>query len=248
MSLPFDAALVSAFFLAMLRAAGWLFATPPFSNRQIPPRVKAGLAGGLALASAPMIANPPQFGSVAFINSAFLQIVIGLAMGILTQVLFSVFEAAGQLIDVFAGYSIAMLYDPMSETQSTVFGRLYSLLAVTLFFVTGACNLMVHGFINSFKAIPANGMRIESFEDVLVNALGKFLVAAIEIAAPVLITLFLAELVLGILSKAAPSLNVFAVGFPLRVIVALASITIAIPLILPAASNIAGEIVHNMTG
>ena len=117
---------------------------------------------------------------------------------------------------------------------------------VTLFFVTGAANLMVRGFLSSFKAIPANGIRMDNLEKLLTGELSRFLIAAVEIAAPVLIVLFLAELILGILAKAAPSLNIFAIGFPLRVIVALTAAIAAIPLILPAASTIADEIVHNM--
>lgn len=246
MQIPFDTYLVSAFFLALLRASAWLVATPPFANRAIPGRVKAGIAAGIALAAAPMIQDPPPFGSVAFLNSALLQVFVGFALGFMTQILFAVFSAAGQLIDVFAGFSIAMLYDPMAEVQSTVFGRLYTLLATTLFFVTGAAALLVQGFLLSFKAIPASGIRLDRFEQLLTHELSTFLVAAIEIAAPVLITLFLTEMVLGILAKAAPSLNIFAIGFPLRVIVALVAVTMAIPLLLPSVGNIVNQAVTNM--
>ena len=246
MQVPFDSFLVSAFFLALLRGSAWLVATPPFSNRAIPGKVKAGIAAGLAIAAAPMIENPPPFGSVAFLNSAILQIFVGFALGFMTQILFAVFSAAGQLVDVFAGYSIAMFYDPMADVQSTVFGKFYALLATTLFFVTGAANLMVRGFLLGFEAIPANGIRLDRFQDLLVNELSQFFIAAIEIAAPVLITLFLTEMVLGILAKAAPSLNVFAIGFPLRVIVALTAVTLAIPLLLPSVGNIADQVVENM--
>jgi len=246
MNLPFDAALVSAFFLALLRGSAWLIATPPFNNRSIPPRVKAGLAAGLALAAAPMIQNPPPFGTVAFMNSAFLQLFVGIALGFMTQLLFAVFQAAGSLIDVFAGYTIAQIYDPMSETQTSVFGRTYSLVATTLFFVTGACALMVRGFLASFTAVPADGIKFDRLEQLFTHELAAFLVAAVEIAAPVLVTLFLAELVLGILSKAAPSLNVFALGFPLRVIVALSSVAMALPLLIPSVGHIADQIGSNM--
>ncbi|MFZ4515040.1 MAG: flagellar biosynthetic protein FliR [Acidimicrobiia bacterium] len=246
MTIPFDAALVSAFFLALLRASAWLISTPPFANRSIPGRVKAGFAAALALVSAPMIHNPPPFGSVAFVNSAVLQLAVGFALGLITQLLFAVFQTAGSLIDVFAGYSIAMLYDPMADTQNTIFGRIYSLIGVTLFFVTGACTMMVKGFIFSFRAIPASGISLANLEQLLTRELGMFMVAAIEIAAPVLVTLFLTELVLGILAKASPSLNVFALGFPLRVIVAITTVMLAIPLLLPAASSIADEIVQTM--
>ena len=134
----------------------------------------------------------------------------------------------------------------MSETQTSVFGRTYSLVATTLFFVTGACALMVRGFLASFTAIPADGIKLERFEKLLTHELAAFLVAAVEIAAPVLVTLFLAELVLGVLSKAAPSLNVFALGFPLRVIVALSSVAMALPLLIPSVGHIADQIGSNM--
>ena len=246
MQVPFDSALVSAFFLALLRGSAWLIATPPFNNRAINGRVKTGFAAALALVAAPMIHNAPPFGSVAFINSAFIQIAVGIAIGIITHILFSIFQAAGSLIDIFAGYTIAMLYDPMADTQASVFGRAYSLIATTLFFVTGACALMVRGFLASFQAIPANGIRISSLEQLVTGEMGRFLIAAVEIAAPVLITLFLTELVLGILAKASPSLNIFSIGFPLRVIVALASVTMALPLLIPSIGRIADQIGSSM--
>ena len=246
MQLSFDSALISAFILALTRAGAWLVITPPLANRAIPSRVKIGLSAGLAIAAAPMVANPPPFGSVAFMNSLFLQLAVGFALGFMTKVLFSVFQMAGQLIDTFAGFSIAVLYDPMSESQSTIFGRLYELIAVTLFFVTGACNLMIRGFLTSFTAIPASGIDIDNLQKLLVNGMSTMLVAAIEIAGPVMVTLVLAEMVLGILAKAAPSLNVFAVGFPLRVIVAVVTITMAIPLLLPAIGSVGEQIAHNM--
>ena len=119
-----------------------------------------------------------------------------------------------------------------------IFGRFYELIAVTLLFTTNAYLLLVNGWFRSFKVVPAHGLSFADLSNVLTNNLGQFLVAALEVAGPILGCLFLAEVTLGLLSRAAPSLNVFALAFPLRVIVALIVVALALPLISPAVSNL----------
>ena len=96
----------------------------------------------------------------------------------------------------------------------------------------------MNGWFRSFKVVPAHGLAFTDISNVLTKNLGQFLVAAIEVAGPVLGCLFLAEVTLGLLSRAAPSLNVFSLAFPLRVIVALIVVALAVPLISPAVSNL----------
>jgi flagellar biosynthetic protein FliR len=245
-TIPLDLPLLSAFFLALMRASSWIVIAPPLANRVIPARIKIGFSAAIALASAPMIKNPPVFGSTEFLMSILLQIGVGLSLGFLTQVLFSVFQGAGGLIDTFSGFTIATFYDPMAESQSTVFARLYQLIAVTLLFVTGAFQLMVLGFMRTFQVIPAGGIPLARLETVLLGALSQFLVAAIEIAGPVLIVLFLSEVMLGILTKAAPQLNVFSVSFSLRIVLALGCIAFALPLLIPSVDAISNQILEKM--
>ncbi len=117
----------------------------------------------------------------------------------------------------------------MNNSQVAIFGRFYELLAVTLLFTTNAYLLLVDGWFRSFKVVPANGLAVEDVSNVLTKNLGQFFIAAIEVAGPVLGCLFLAEVVLGVLSRAAPSLNVFALAFPLRVVIALIAVGLAHP-------------------
>ena len=98
-----------------------------------------------------------------------------------------------------------------------MFGRFYELLATTLLFTTDAYLILVNGFFRSFDVIPAGGLSISTISSLLTKNMGEFLVAAIEIAGPILACLFLAEITLGLLARAAPNLNVFALAFPLRV-------------------------------
>jgi flagellar biosynthetic protein FliR len=156
----------------------------------------------------------------------------------LTQLLVGAISTAGSLVDLFAGYSLAAVYDPLSDHTAATFGRMYELVGATLLFTTNAHIVLVNGFFRSFDAIPAGAVTPATVSKLLTDNLGVFLVAAIEVAGPVLACLFLAELTLGLLARAAPSLNVFSLAFPLRVGVALLVVAVALPLIAPALGNL----------
>jgi flagellar biosynthetic protein FliR len=239
-----DPVLFTGFALALVRASAWLFISPPFNTRLVPMKVKAGIAASLALAAAPHVANSKlSLQTGPFLTALFTQALVGVSLGMLTLVLVNALQAAGALVDLFAGFSLAAIYDPMNESQVAIFGRFYELLAVTLLFTTNAYLLLVNGFFRSFDVIPAKGLSIESVSNVLTKNLGQFLIAAMEVAGPVLGCLFLAELTLGLLARAAPALNVFSLAFPLRVVVALLVVGIAMPLIGPAVGNLVRDAV-----
>jgi flagellar biosynthetic protein FliR len=240
-----DPVLLTAFAIALVRASAWLFIAPPFNTRIVPIPVKAGVAAALALTAAPHIADPGLVGSTGeFVGMLVVQAFIGVAFGLLTLLLFSAAQAAGSLIDHFAGFTLASILDPFSDSGSSMFGRFYQLVAVTLLFATNGHLLLVRGFLHSFEAIPVSGSIANEFADLLTANLGHFFVAAIEIAGPVAACLFVAELTMGLLARAAPSLNVFALAFPLRVGVTLIVTAVALPLLAPAIVNL----VHQAVG
>jgi flagellar biosynthesis protein FliR len=239
-----DPLVLTAFALALVRAAAWLVVSPPFNTRMIPGSVKAGVAASLALTAAPQLAHgnvPLDTGGfiVALVTQAF----TGFALGMITLVLVNAVQAAGGLVDLFAGFSLASVYDPINNAQTAIFGRFYELVATTLLFTTNGYLLLVNGWIRSFKVVPINGLAVSDIDKVLTKNLGQFFLASVEVAAPVLGCLFLAEVLLGVLSRAAPQLNIFSLAFPLRVIVALVVVALAIPLIGPAVGNLVREAV-----
>jgi flagellar biosynthetic protein FliR len=239
MTFTFDPILLTAFALALVRAAAWIFVSPPFNTRMIPATVKAGIAASLALAAAPHIAGPDiPLDTAGFLGALVTQALVGITLGLFTMILVNALQAAGALVDLFAGFSLAAVYDPFNQTSVAIFGRFYELIAVTLLFTSNAYLLLVNGWFRSFKVVPASGIAFEDLSNILTKNLGQFLVAAVEVAGPVLGCLFLAEVTLGLLSRAAPSLNVFALAFPLRVVVALIVVALAIPLISPAVANL----------
>lgn len=232
-TLPVD--LVLGFLLAVVRASAWLAVAPPFNSRTLPVQAKVGFAVALAITVGPRIAElapPPEV--VPLIEAMLLQVAAGLALGFLTQLLFAAVQAAGELVDLFAGFTIAATYDPMTGANQAVFGRFYYLLAMTLLFAMDGHLLLVRGFLDSFTAMPTGLPDLGSVSEMLIDGLGMFFLAALEIAAPILAVLFLTEVALGLLSKAAPQMNVFVLGFPIKILLSFGLVGLTLPL-LPSA-------------
>ena len=224
--------LIVGFVLALVRASAFVAIAPPFATKGIPSQVKVGLAGGLALAAAPRLqdaAPPVDVGSL--IGAIVTQVFIGLTLGFLTMLLFTAVQAAGDLIDLMGGLSIAQLIDPISQNHSSVFGRFYSLLAVTLLFAVDGHLLMVRGFMHSFDVVSLSLPPVEEVSGLFIRSLGSFMVAAIEIGIPILGALFVAEVALGLLARVAPQMNVFIIGMPFKVMLTFLLAGAALPLL-----------------
>lgn len=232
MTLQADGGILIGFLLALVRASAWLIIVPPFATRAIPAMVKIGLAAAIALPVADELVPKDAILDLGPLLAAIiLQVAIGISLGFLVHVLFASVQAAGELIDLFGGFTVAPAFDPLSNAQSSTFGRFYQLLAVTLLFVINGHILLLRGFMTSFEAIDATSPRLDNLSGNLAQALATFFLAAVEIAAPLLAALFLAEVALGLLARAAPQMNVFLIGFPFKILITLLLGGLALPLL-----------------
>jgi flagellar biosynthetic protein FliR len=177
-------------------------------------------------------------------SAAFLQVAAGLALGFLGVMLFSAVSLAGSLIDLFSGFSAAQLFDPATSATTSVFGRFYSVLATTLLFAIDGHLLLVRGFLTSFDAAPLTTLSLGELAKILTQDAGLFFLSAVEIAAPLLAALFLTEAALGLLSRAAPQMNVFLLGLPVKILLTLTLAGLAIPLLPDAVASIASSTVR----
>ena len=249
MTIEIAPALVSGYLLAMVRAAAWVFVCPPFGNRTVPTTVKVGLAAALALVVGPRLADqavPLEAGPL--LTAAVLQVAAGLALGFLGVLLFATFSFAGGLIDLVSGYSVAQLFDPGNSAPVSIFGQFYGVLATTLLFAIDGHLLLVRGFLTSFTAAPLTHLSTDTLAKLLTGDIALFFVSALEIAAPLLAALFLAEAALGLLSRAAPQMNVFQLGLPVKILVTLTLAGLAIPILPDAVSGMANQVVRQGLG
>jgi flagellar biosynthesis protein FliR len=212
-----------AIMLGAIRAGTWMLICPPFNSPLIPAPVKALLSVGLALPLAPYLkGGVPSIETADIIASALLQVFVGAALGFITLLLFSAIQAAGDLLDVFGGFTLAMAYDPLSMAQSSIFGRFYNLVAVTLLFASDGHQLILRGFLQSFRTLPLDlSFSLNTFSQLLLKGVGEMFVAALQIAGPLIAVLFLTDVAFGLLNRVAPALNAFQLGFPAKIFLVL---------------------------
>src|SRR6478736_3913240 len=133
--------------LAAMRAGAWLAIAPPFSSRSIPRTIKALLSVVIAL---PVVASGdlkvPATDTASVISAMVMQLVTGAALGFLCLLIFSAVQAAGDLIDIFGGFSLSFAFDPMMQQGNAVFGKFFNLVATTLLLASGAYLVVLQGF------------------------------------------------------------------------------------------------------
>jgi flagellar biosynthetic protein FliR len=208
-----------AIMLGAARTGAWMMLCPPFSSRLIPGTVKALLSVGLTLPMAPYLRGTvPSLRTSDIIASAVLQIFVGAALGFITALLFAALQAAGDLLDLFGGFTLSMGYDPLSMNQSSIFGRFYNLVAVTILFASDGHQLIMRGFLQSFRTMPLNlTFDLSTFSQLLLKGTGEMFLAALQIAGPLIAVLFLTDVAFGLLNRVAPALNAFQLGFPAKI-------------------------------
>ena len=216
-----DAAWLEAVMLAGVRVTAFLVIAPPFSYAGIPARIKAMLGIGLALAMAPRVAT----GYVALDTGPFLvaltmQLVIGLFLGFLVMLTFSAVQSAGNLIDLFGGFQLAQAFDPQAMINGAQFTRLFHMAAVALLFSTDGYQLILGGLMRTFTAVPVT-MVLDGAPDgtALITGFSQLFLASVQIAGPMIVVLFLADVGLGLLTRVAPAINAFALGYPLKILI-----------------------------
>jgi flagellar biosynthetic protein FliR len=177
------------------------------------------------------------------------QVVIGLSLGFLVSLVFSAVQSAGSLIDLMGGFSLAQGFDPMSQVNGAQFARLYQLTAIVLLFVSDGYQLVIGGLVRTFDVLPiGESINLSLVADAATTGLTGMFLATLQIAGPLVVVLFLADVGLGLLTRVAPALNAFALGFPLKIFLtlSLSSLTfLALPRIIEA---LTGTAVDTMLG
>lgn len=209
-----------AILLGAARTGAWLAVAPPFNSRLIPVPVKALLSIGLTLPLMPYLRGTvPSLETSALLGSVVLQVFIGMTLGFITLLLFAAIQAAGDILDFFGSFTLAQAFDPMSQSQSSVFGRFYNLVAVTILFAGEGHMLILRGFLQSFRTMPLNtGLSLQTLSRLLLSGMSEMFVAALQIAGPIVAVLFLTDMAFGLLNRVAPALNAFQLGFPAKIL------------------------------
>ncbi len=241
---------LEATMLAGVRLVAFFVIAPPFSYRAFPATVKVILGLGLAIGVAPRVAEGYHaLDTGPFLLALLTQLVVGLALGFLVFLVFAAVQSAGALIDLFGGFTLAQAYDPQSQVNGAQFTRLFQMASLALLFASGGYQLIVAGLVRSFDAVPLTGtFELGGLASSLVTALSQMFLSSLQIAGPLVVVLFLADVGLGLLTRVAPALNAFQMGFPIKIgltVVFAGALFMALPSVV---SSLTGDAVAAITG
>ncbi|MFJ4208346.1 flagellar biosynthetic protein FliR [Paenarthrobacter sp. NPDC089675] len=224
MDIPISQSWIQVLLLASVRMTAFLVVAPPFAHHAIPARIKAMLGIGLGLAvSQRLSADAVPRDTAGFITAIVLELVTGLVLGFLVMAVFAAIQSAGSLIDLFSGFQMAQAFDPQMMVNGAQFTRLLQMAALALLFASDGYQLVIGGLTGSFNALPlAGGIDLSKPVDAVVGAITGMFISAVQIAGPLLVVLVLADVGLGLLTRVAPALNAFSLGFPLKIFITLA--------------------------
>ena len=222
--IPIDQSWIQVLLLASVRMTAFLVVAPPFAHHAIPARIKAMLGIGLGLAvSQRLSADAVPKDTAGFITGVVLELATGLVLGFLVMAVFAAIQSAGSLIDLFSGFQMAQAFDPQMMVNGAQFTRLFQMAALALLFASDGYQLVIGGLTGSFSALPlAGGLDLSKPVDAMVGAVTGMFISAVQIAGPLLVVLVLADVGLGLLTRVAPALNAFSMGFPLKIFITLA--------------------------
>jgi flagellar biosynthetic protein FliR len=217
---------------AFLRVSGFLLLAPVFGAALVSRRVKMVLALALTLILAPL--TPPTAAidplSATALLTAAQQVLVGLAIAFVVQVVFDALALAGQLVATTMGLGFATLIDPARGASTAVVSQFYLILGMLIFLAIDGHIALLGVLADSFRVLPPGpgALGADSFL-ALARWGGKIFEAGTMIALPAVVGLVLVNLALGVVSRAAPQLNLFAVGFPISMLLGFAMLMLSLP-------------------
>lgn len=231
----------AGFLMALVRFSTFIIVLPIFNFRGIPTQAKIGLACFMAILATPSVSFS-IFDNLYLLLFLILQeVAIGLVMGFFVVLVFSMVYFAGQLIDVPMGFGMATVFDPSAGMQLPIFSQFYHLLAIMVFFAIDGHIWLLRAASKSFESIPVGYFFDTDLTFELVMALASNIFSiGLRIALPVMGTIFLTDLALGIVIRAVPQINVFVIGFPIKIVVGMVVIIFALPFFISLAASLFG--------
>jgi flagellar biosynthetic protein FliR len=226
-------ALLAIWIYPLARILALLAAVPLFANAALPLRLRLVFGLALTLAIAPLLPPPPpgiEPASGAGLLILAQQILIGVAMGMVMRVMVGAIALAGELISTQMGLGFATMYDPMSTSQTAVTSEFISLLATLIFLSMDGHLLLIGTLVQSFQAMPIMSPPASAGFFLNVVEWGRNVFAyGLLLSLPVVVTLIIVNVALSVLSRAAPQLNLMAVGFPITLSVGLILLGVTLP-------------------
>jgi flagellar biosynthetic protein FliR len=228
--------LLASYFLPFIRVSAMLLAMPIFGSFTLPARIRVLTAVVLTMVIAPTIDQPINIDLLSgdTVVTIIQQVLIGLIMGFSLQIVFHAFVLGGQVIAMQMGLGFAAMMDPQTGSNVPFVSQFYTILVTLVFFALDGHLIMISVLAESFNILPVSIHGI-SQSDYMTMAYwgGQMFSGAVMMALPAIAALLLVNISFGVMTRAAPQLNIFAVGFPITIVFGFSIMLAALPGLLP---------------
>ena len=220
------------FLLVLTRVSGLVTLAPVWGSRALPLRIRALLAIGIALIVTPLVWDTPLSNPGNLVNLAILlacEYAVGLSLGLAVMIYFAGLELAGQVIGQMTGMSLAEIASPDFDASVPVFSQFLHLLMLAIFVITGGLQYMLDAFLQMFQQMPPGHTHFaRPWLDALIEVTTFSFTLGLQIAAPMMVALMLTIVVMGLISRTLPQLNVLAVGFSVNSLIMLSAMLLSL--------------------
>ena len=212
---------IESFLLILVRLSAFIFTAPIFSNSQIPRKVKACFSVFISMIIYNTVAvELPAYSDV--ISFAIQEAIVGLILGFIISACMYIVNYAGRLIDMEMGLSMANMMDPSTRIQASITGAFYTQMVLLLLLITNMHYYILRAIVDSFKHVPLGGVVFHAgLYEIMQSFLVDFFVIGFRIVLPVFAAMLIVNVVLGVLARIAPQMNMFVVGMQLKIFVGL---------------------------
>lgn len=219
--------------LVFSRISGFATMAPLIGNKQIPALVKIGFSILLTLLIFPMIDVPATYPkNYEFIYLVVTNAALGMFIGWVTSLVITIARTAGEMLDMQMALNAATIFDPASQTQTTIIGHFFDFLALVIFVSIGGMEKVIEALYKSFISFPVVMHNLSFNFDKLLKATGEIISIGFLIMSPIIIIILTVDLILGLMSRAAPQINAFQISFSIKPSVGIMLILVLLPAIM----------------
>jgi flagellar biosynthetic protein FliR len=223
---------IETFVLIFLRVSAIIIVIPILGNRTVPLKVKGGLSIIIAFLIFPFVHSPAaSYEVIPLVLKMAGEVLIGIIIGLTGRLLFAGIQLAGQLVGFQMGFAIVNVVDPVSSSQVSIIAQFQYLIAALIFFAVNGHHVFLYAIAESYNIIPPLSFHFSGpLMDALLSLSKDIFIVAVKTGAPIMTILLLTSVGLGMIARTVPQINIFIVGFPLKIGIGLIGIGLTLPI------------------
>jgi len=237
------------FFLAFTRIMAVLLHVPALGGQNIPSQVRIGLGLALALVLFPSQTTPADgemIGAFAFGVTIGKEIIIGTLIGFAADLAFGAIQIAGSAMGMGSGFESGRIFNPSLGEAGSAFDQIFVMSAAMIFLIMDGHHLVLIALQKTFTAVPLNGALPFNGLEAVLRMTSVFVASGVHMALPVMASLFLTDLTLGLLARIAPQVQVYFLGLPVKVVVAMIAMSMTFAVVFPYLGSLFKAMAENM--